>query len=162
MQIAREYFGTEPRLVGTKAWWNFACQASAAERASVGQKFHYDPDDYTSMSVFFYLTDEDVHSGPHVVVRATHRRKKLRHIWSLRRSQTDEEILRAYGTERTIALYGDVGFGFVEDGYCFHKGTQPESRDRLMLQLQYAVRDNGAASEEKHRAWLANAAINVV
>lgn len=155
-QIGRGYFGTEPVLVGTRAWWSFACGASAEQRVTAGQSFHYDVDDYLAMSVFFYLTDVDTSSGPHVTVRGSHRKRRMRDIWSPARTRSDEAVLGTYGAERLLTLCGPAGFGFLEDAFCFHKALHPETRDRLVIQVRYALHDYGVGSDETHRAWLAD------
>jgi hypothetical protein len=153
-QVLREYFGTEPRLVGMRAWWSFACDASRQERISAGQRFHYDVDDYLALSVFFYLSDVDLSAGAHSVIRGSHGRRRPRHVWTLSRSRTDEEMVKVYGAERIQTICGNSGTGFLEDSFCFHKGQEPTARDRLVFQLRYAFRDYGNQSDAVHREWL--------
>ena len=154
-QIARCYLGIEPVFVGMRAWWSFASGASADEQVRSGQRFHYDIEDYKALSVFFYLTDVDGDSGPHVCIRGSHKDKTLRHILSPVRRRTDDELLRIYGSERMLTMCGVAGFGFAEDTFCFHKGLHPRNRDRLILQLRYAMKDYGMGSDEKSQAWMA-------
>lgn len=155
LQIARGYFGTEPVFVGMRAWWSFAGPASRSAQLAAGQGFHYDLDDYRSMSVFLYLTDVDDSSGPHICFRGSHRSKKLSHVLSPLRRRSDEELLRTYGSDAMIRLCGPAGVGFAEDTFCFHKGLHPETNDRLTLQLRFAIRDYGRASDYANANWSA-------
>jgi len=154
-QLLREYFRTDPRLVGVPAWWNFACDSSHQERVNAAQEFHYDVDDYLALSVFFYLTDVDASAGPHIVVRGSHGRKRLRHVWSPSRCRTHREMLDVYGADRLQVICGQAGAGFVEDSFCFHKGQEPTGRDRLVFQLRYSLYDYGTGSDSAHREWMA-------
>jgi hypothetical protein len=153
LQLAREYFGTTPMLIGLRAWWSFACGGSSEGLSRAGQAFHYDIDDYRALSFFFYLTDVDEASGPHICIRGSHRRKKLRHVWWPLRSRTDAELARFYKSDQIVRLCGPAGFGFAEDTFCFHKGSKPDARDRLVLQLRYAIRCNRGASDEMSADW---------
>jgi len=153
--LLREYFRTQPRLVGMRAWWNFACDASHQDRINAAQEFHYDVDDYLALSVFFYLTDVDDSAGPHIVVRGSHGRKPLRHVLSLSRCRTHKEMLDIYGADRLQVICGQAGAGFIEDSFCFHKGQEPTARDRLVFQLRYALHDYGTGSDSAHREWMA-------
>jgi len=155
-RVGREYFDTEPVLVGVRAWWNFACGASGAQRNSAGQSFHYDMDDYLVLSTYFYLTDVDMFGGPHVCVRGSHGRKRFRHVWTPARVHTDEEVLGIYSADKILTLCGAAGYGFIEDAFCFHKGLHPETHDRLIVQIRYALHDYGLGSDEAHQVWAAD------
>lgn len=153
--VAAGYFRATPKLVGIRAWWVFACDASMRDRANVGQWFHYDVDDYLALSAFFYLSDVEPTSGPHVAVLGTHQWKSARHIWKLSRNRTDAEILQTYGVGRVRTICGRAGEGFLEDPFCFHKGQDPTGGDRLVLQLRFALYDYGTGADSAHRNWLA-------
>ncbi len=81
----------------------------------------------------FYLTDVDLSSSPHIYVKGSHKKKKLRHQFSILRDRDDQDIIDYYGRENVINICGSVGLGFAEDPFCFHKGTVPVSKDRLIL-----------------------------
>lgn len=68
-------------------------------------------------------------------------KKKLAHILSFFRRRSDQGIVEDYGAENVVPICGPAGFGFVEDTFCFHKATPPTRRDRLMLQIQFALND---------------------
>ena len=126
--IARGYFGSEPALIGARAWWSFAAAGEDGEVARNGQAFHFDLDGYRALSFFFYLTEVDMEGGPHIFVRGSHRRKRLSHLLSLHKSRPDAEIEAQYSSENIRPICGKAGTGFAEDTFCFHKGLIPQSR----------------------------------
>ncbi|PSO85260.1 MAG: hypothetical protein BRC41_08590, partial [Cyanobacteria bacterium QH_9_48_43] len=67
----------------------------------------------------------------------------LRHQFSLVRERNDAEIINYYGKENVETVYGKAGSGFVEDFYCFHKGTLPVYKNRLVLEVKFAMNDYG-------------------
>lgn len=46
-----------------------------------------------------------------------------------------------------ISICGTAGFGFIEDPFCFHKGTIPVCRDRLILEVKFASKNYEAATK---------------
>jgi hypothetical protein len=140
LAIAAKYLEREPAHQGNQLWWSFAGEKTYRERSRAAQLFHYDLDDYRFIKFFFYLTDVDEQSGPHVCVRGSHKRKNLSHLW-LRKRETDESIIDYYGQDSLVTICGQAGLGFVEDGLCFHKGMVPTHKDRLILQIEFATTD---------------------
>jgi hypothetical protein len=140
LAIAAKYLNTHPVHQGNRMWWSFPVNSSHSEQIKAAQCFHYDLDDYKFLKFFFYLTDVDHQSGPHVCVRGSHKRKNSSHIW-LRKRETDQDIINYYGQASLIEICGKAGFGFAEDPLCFHKGVPPTHKDRLMLQIEFATTD---------------------
>jgi hypothetical protein len=149
LAIAREYMGCEPVLLGARVWWSFATAASESHLAGLGQGFHYDLDGYSALAFFFYLTDVDESTGPHICARESHTNKPLRSLLSLYRGKTDTDIEKWYGKHRQVVLCGTAGYGFAEDIFCFHKGLHPDRADRLILQLRYGMRSYSSAHGTK-------------
>jgi hypothetical protein len=143
LAIVRKYLGTEPVLIGARMWWSLAGPSDSQQRKEAGQNFHYDIDGYGGLAFFFYLTDVKPSSGPHVYVRGTHVKKSWKHLVALHKARTDAEIDQSYGPENQIHLCGPAGSGFAEDIFGFHKGADPESVDRLIVQVRYGLRDYG-------------------
>jgi hypothetical protein len=141
-EAARRYIGPRARLKVSRLWWSFAGDIDAADRNEHAQRFHFDLDDYRFMKVFFYLTDVDKDAGPHVYVRGSHKGKKLSELFPMRRF-SDEEVEARYAADRIVSIEGRAGDGFVEDTFGIHKGAPPKSRDRLLLQFEFAVHDYG-------------------
>ncbi|MFZ0590313.1 MAG: hypothetical protein WAM39_07515 [Bryobacteraceae bacterium] len=145
--LARGYLRCEPSIVAARMWWSFATPTTADQQMENGQAFHFDLDGYRSVAFFFYLTEVGLDSGPHVCVRGSHKRKLWRHLLSLHKSRREEEIESAYPSKDILVLSGKEGEGFAEDTFCFHKGLAPRSRDRLLLQIRFALRDYGTGRD---------------
>jgi hypothetical protein len=148
LAIARKYLHTEPVLVGARMWWSLAGPANSEQKAGAGQSFHYDIDGYRGLAFFFYLTDVGREAGPHVFVRGTHMKKSWRHLLSIYKGRTDAEIEQSYGLENQVFLCGPAGSGFAEDIFGFHKGLDPETVDRLIVQVRFGLRDYGAGMND--------------
>jgi hypothetical protein len=157
LSIAARYLGTEPTLVGVNLFWSYPAAVPSDQRSYAAQMFHYDLDDFKFLKFFFYLTDVDEISGPHVAVKNTHRVKRFasfRERLKVRR-YSDAEISASYGGERIVTITGPAGTGFAEDTICIHKGLPPTGRERLILQFQYALNDWGVQRDEKDASELA-------
>lgn len=140
--IAANYLGAEPLFTDSRLWWTFATSEKNYDISKTASFFHYDVDDYNCIRFFFYLTDVDLESGPHILLRGSHRKKKLSHIISIGQRK-DKNVIDFYGDENVVTIDGKAGSGFVEDPFCFHKATRPTGKDRLLLQLRYATKDYG-------------------
>lgn len=145
LAIAAKFLGTTPVHVATELWWSFPVAGTPHEQLKAAQVFHYDLDDYRFIKFFFYLTDVDLGSGPHILLRGSHKNKKLSHqLLGVRcASKDDKEIVECYGAENLVTICGPAGLGFVEDSTCFHKGTLPTEKERLLLQIEYAITNYG-------------------
>ena len=141
MAIAAKYLGAAPVYIGSELMWSFPYSATWKQKLKQAQVFHYDLDDYRSIKFFFYLTPVSPTTGAHVCVQGSHRNKKLRHQILGQRcaSISDKKLIREYDSENVLKICGPASFGFVEDTCCFHKGAVPETGDRLMLQLEFAL-----------------------
>ncbi len=149
LAIARAYLGAEPVAINPRMWWSFAGDWSHQQRVSEGRAFHYDLDDYRAVAFFFYLSDvEDAGSGPHVCVPGSHLRKPLHFLVSPFKSRTDAQIAAYYGADRITTVSGKAGSGFAEDLFCYHKGQDPTTTDRLLLQIRFRYRVYGNVSNE--------------
>ncbi|MBV6623409.1 MAG: phytanoyl-CoA dioxygenase family protein [Rivularia sp. (in: Bacteria)] len=147
LEIASKYLGTKPTFTGTRLWWIFPVNEASYNPMRIASYFHYDVDDYNSLRFFFYLTDVNVNSGPHIYVRGSHRNKSFTNLISPFKQCSDEEIANYYGEENIVSICGEAGFGFAEDTFCYHKAARPKSRSRLILQLQYAMNDYGVHND---------------
>ena len=148
LAIAREYLRSEPVLLSARMWWSLAGPADSQQLNAAGQHFHYDIDGYRGLTFFFYLTDVGLTGGPHVYVRGTHLKKSWKHLFSLFKARTDAEISNKYGPENQIFLCGPAGSGFAEDIFGFHKGMDPETGDRLIVQVRYGIQDYGTGNDD--------------
>ncbi|MFN6567628.1 hypothetical protein [Dendronalium sp. ChiSLP03b] len=74
--IAAKYMKTEPIFTDARLWWTFAVNEKNYDFTKTASFFHYDPDDYSCLRFFFYLTDVDLQSGPHICISGSHIKKK--------------------------------------------------------------------------------------
>jgi hypothetical protein len=138
--IAARYLAADPILISSRLWWSFPARRiddAALNRASQ-ERFHFDMNDWRSLKFFFYLTDVDRESGPHVYVRGSHRRRRIRHQLTLYVGKSTDDITRFYGTEPIVRIHGPAGFGFAEDPFGFHMGTVAH-RPRLMAEVEFGI-----------------------
>jgi hypothetical protein len=139
--IAAAYLRTPPVLISTRLWWSFPSPGADddAMRLAAQNRFHSDINDWRSVKFFFYLTEVDAESGPHMMVRGTHWRRPLRHQLSFFTGRTGEDLAETYGMDRISTICGPAGFGFAEDPFTFHTGTTVRRGRRLILQIEYGV-----------------------
>jgi hypothetical protein len=142
LKIARGYLGGHPMHQGTELRWSFATNLSEFDKLRTNQTFHYDLDDYCAMKFFFYLTDVGIDDGPHICIVGSHKSKKFLHKL-LRGIYNEEETINFYKKENVKVICGNSGYGFVEDIFVIHKGLTPVKHDRLILIIEYALRDYG-------------------
>lgn len=145
LAIAAKFLGTPPVHIGTELLWSFPTPATKTQQLKAGQVFHYDLDDYKFIKFFFYLTDVDLSNGAHVCIRGTHKNKKFFHqlIGVRCAGRNEQKLINSYGAENVFTICGKAGFGFVEDAICFHKATPPASKERLLLQIEFAINNYG-------------------
>lgn len=141
LAIAEQYFGRPPRYVSSELIWSFPTSTTLFQQLQAAQVLHCDIDDYSCIKFFFYLTDVDELSGPHIYLRSSHKHKPLRHQILGKRcaSIPDQTLIDHYGSENLISLCGPAGYGFVEDIFGFHKGSPPQQHNRLLLQIEFAT-----------------------
>ena len=139
LQIAHDYLNYWPTKIERYMSWTLASHLSEEETRRLNQPvvYHYDlPPGFNSCRIYFYITDVDTASGPHVMIEGSHDKKPL--SWLLAPcQQTDDAVHDHYGRENEIVIEGKRGLGFFQDPYCFHKATTPITRDRLLLQIRY-------------------------
>jgi hypothetical protein len=142
LKIAKTYLGGPPIHQGTRLRWSFATNLSDFEKFKLNQTFHYDLDDYCAIKFFFYLTDVGTTDGPHICISGSHKSKKFLHKL-LRGIYNEDEMIKLYQKDSVKSIYGNSGYGFVEDIFIIHKGLTPIQNDRLILIIEYALRDYG-------------------
>ncbi|OWW02338.1 hypothetical protein ATY81_22085 [Rhizobium sp. R72] len=140
IDIARHYLGGEAKLITTRTWWSFPTKsASEADLSRASFKFHFDLDDWRMLKFFFYLSDVDADAGPHVYVKGSHNRRRLKHQLTLLVGHSAEEVLGFYGEQNAVTMTGKAGTGFVEDPFGFHMGTLAKHTPRLMMEVGFGV-----------------------
>ena len=137
LAIAERYFGAEPRLAYFALWWSAVL--SRKPMAHMAQLFHADLAHIKWLKTFVYVTDVTDGTGPHSFVKGSHKADRegfeLRQRGLLRLS--DEDVLKAYGEDRVVDLVGPRGTVFIADTRGFHKGHNPRTGHRLVLQVYH-------------------------
>ncbi|HTV48098.1 MAG TPA: hypothetical protein VMG59_06605 [Phycisphaerae bacterium] len=136
--VCRRYLGYVPLHVDVNLYWSFAAKLNLEERRKFNQtvEYHFDVHDFNFCYAHFYITDCDENSGAHVMVRGSHRHKKL--SWLLGSARKgDAEVNAAYPAKDILVIKGRAGTGFIEDTSCYHKAIAPVERDRLLFQIRY-------------------------
>ena len=140
--IAAQYLGQEPKYHRGELLWSFPRISTYAEKMSLAQVMHCDINDYRTVKFFFYLTDVDSDSGPHIYLKGSHLNRSLwhqilgQHIASI----PDEVLIQKYGSDRRRTIYGSAGFGFAADPYTLHQGSTPHKKPRLLLQFEFGIK----------------------
>lgn len=147
LDIAQRHLGGLPVLDSVAMWWSTPHLDQAADE--IAQTYHIDYDRVRWLKVFIYLTDVTPENGPHVFVRHSHLRESRR-AELIGRGYVripDEDVQRVYRPDEIVTICGPGGTVLFEDTSGFHKGTMPESRERLMLEFQFSCNLFGANYE---------------
>ena len=141
VEIATRYLKTKACLINARMWWSFRVEDldEGVLTLAAQNLLHFDMDDWSSIKFFFYLTDVDVDSGPHVYLRRSHRRKRLRDQFTIFLGKPVSEVIDFYGRDNLVTICGPAGFGFVEDPFGFHMGTVTQKGPRLVLEIEYGI-----------------------
>ncbi|MGV1827766.1 hypothetical protein [Agrobacterium vitis] len=140
IDIAKNYLGGQAQLITTRLWWSFPTAATEKDRSMASlDKFHFDLDDWRMLKFFFNINSVDEGTGPHIYVKGSHRRRRLKHQLTLLVGHPAEEVLDYYGKDSAVTLTGPAGSGFVEDPFGFHMGTVPTAKPRLMMEVGFGV-----------------------
>lgn len=136
LKIAQDYLGTAPILDFVAMWWHTKSPSPDKEAA---QYFHFDMERLRWIKFFFYLTDVNEESGPHVFVPKSHLDHGL--PFSLRSKGytrlEDSQVDRVFPRMSWKVFTGPIGSMIVEDTRGLHKGKHVENGDRLVFQLQF-------------------------
>ena len=140
LQIASTYLRYYPTQITCHLTWSLASIFSESEvqKQYPASNFHYDIAGYNFATAYFYITPVlEESSGPHVMIKGSHKRKPL---WMLLKSgrHSNESVYAYYGKEDEVLIRGKAGFGFFQDPSCIHKVKAPTSQNRLLLQIRYS------------------------
>ena len=140
-EIASQYLKRKPHIISCRMWWSFPADRFDEHllRRVSQNRLHFDMNDWSSVKFFFYLTDVDVASGPHVYVRRSHRRKRLRDQFTFFVGKPMSKVVNFYGAGNFVTICGPAGFGFAEDPFGFHMGTVAQKEPRLILEIEYGL-----------------------
>ena len=154
LAAAEAHLGCVPTIYGAYLWWSFGGHPTIGPQ---NNSLHRDGDDVGFCTLFVYLSDVDLDSGPHVFIRMTHRGEAMERLMASgppRRVIVDgrEEDLKGlncrigylndplYETVFSRAverLCGPAGTAMLIDTYGLHKGELPRKGDRLIFMVRY-------------------------
>lgn len=139
VSVVSHYIGSAAVLSAAKIWY------SPNEQLLEGrsQQYHLDNEDVRQLKVFIPIRDIDIDSGPMYAFPARESEAMLRDMFAdgtaKRRTQklTDEQLLsHAQGEGKPLlGKRGDVIL--VDTSRCYHYGSRPAPKPRLLLMLQY-------------------------
>ena len=147
IDIAREYFNSEPIFDMPAMWWSTPLGKGPSSQAA--QLYHYDLDRVKWLKIFFYLTDVNDFNGPHQYIEKSHKinSKPLELLSKGYERISDDEIKNHYSIDSFKVIKGLMGSAFAADTLCWHKGAKLTEGNRLVLEMNYASSLLGTYSE---------------
>ena len=174
ISLAEQYLGCVPTIYSLNIWWS---RPARDEGTRTTQSFHRDIDDYKFLSLFIYLSDVTMETGPHQYAIGTHTKEGLAKILvqslnlrdtgelkKIQRSQEFKKVLASLNRgqsdlapEHAESIIGDnyksyigpAGTGLIISPAGFHKGLTPRSDSRLMLWVRYGTHENAAVLKDQ-------------
>ncbi len=126
------YFGEVPVISRADLWWSPPNESKAES-----QLYHYDGEDKSQLKVILLVNDVDMDTGPFTFVDAIASGK----VGTTRRHSArldDESVEAVAGKPAVTALTGSAGsVGIVDTSRCLHYGSRGNSKERLLLMLQF-------------------------
>ncbi|MCP5080126.1 MAG: hypothetical protein GY948_00320 [Alphaproteobacteria bacterium] len=130
--LASHYFGQVPVLSRADLWWSPPNESKAES-----QLYHYDGEDKSQLKIILNVVDVDENTGPFTFLPAGASEKigrNRRHSARL----DDDAVEETMGREAVTRLTGPAStVGAVDTSRCLHYGSRGNSRDRLILMLQF-------------------------
>ena len=135
IKIAAKYFGAVPVLSSVRLWWT-----PPNDMVTASQLFHCDREDQKQFKLLINVFDTTPETGPFTFIPAdmsARLKKKIRYSYKNYRLP-DESIEAAGGLDATVPLIGPPGAAAcVDTSRCLHYGSRGNTRDRLVLMIQY-------------------------
>ena len=140
IDIANSFLG-KIRNIKIMLTWATVCETNDDWREKYGQTvtYHFDVYGLHYIYFFFYLTNCNINSGAHQLIRGSHVKKKFfKHLIGSTK-KTETQLKNDYNLNDFINIEGVAGQGFVEDTSCFHRALPPKNKPRLALQFRYSI-----------------------
>lgn len=134
LSVVREYFGFEPTLHSCCVAVDIPGEKITDNAYQEG--FHYDIAGIKSLNVFIYLTDVDGSSLPHVVIKGSHRGKRVRDLY--KGYLTSGDAKKLYGDAITT-LTGSAGTVIFENTEAFHRRGELGEKGRVFVNILYTA-----------------------
>ncbi len=130
--LASHYFGQVPVLSSVNLWWS-----PPNESMAESQLYHYDGEDKSQLKIILNVVDVDENTGPFTFLTAG----ASEQIGNSRRHSArldDDAVESTVGREAVSSLTGPAGtVGAVDTSRCLHYGSRGNSRERVILMLQF-------------------------
>ena len=142
LQIASDYLGEIPVLMGVKLW---CTPASDLENLKGSQMFHRDGKRWLLRRAKFLINMDDVDKdcGPFTFLPADVSQRVSESIGSMKDQSrvSDDLVYRVAKPSDNVSLIGPAGTAAVVDSSrCFHFGARVRRGERLMLQFHFLGR----------------------
>ena len=139
LNLVNNYLGYINKIE-SKVQWSTVCNTTNDWREENGQTvtYHYDVHDLNFVYVFFYLTDCNITSGAHQIIKGSHVKKNFFTHLVGSAKQTEKDLKQYFIEDKFITVEGQKGSGFIEDTSCFHRALPPLDKPRLTLQIRYS------------------------
>lgn len=134
-QVAQGYIGCRPVLTSITLWLD-----TVHDGKFDAHIYHYDNDGPAFLKFFIYLSDVDIDSGAHTYIQGSQGHIKPPQFHRSQRYNRDE-LLRHYGDANEMVFSAPAGTIIAEDTAGFHRGMDPTTRPRLLMQIEYAALD---------------------
>lgn len=145
--LATDYFGCDPILHTMQQWIS---PAMGKVLSGAGQLYHFDVSNLKWMNVFIYLTDVTPDTGPHCLIRGSHRVTDIPSAplrWKGVVRLSDAEVDAAYPKDRHVEVCGKRGTVLCVDTRTCHKGMHPLMAERRIMALYYVNSTFGVSGE---------------
>lgn len=150
LAISQAYLGVKPKFSDLSLCWSTVF--ARIPSSDMAQIFHCDSSHMKWLKFFVFVTDVTEGSGMHTFVRGSHKRdfegRALRQRGIVRLS--DEDVYKAYGSDKIFNLVGPRGTAFIADTRGFHKGNRHTTSHRLIMQA-YLI--NSFFPDEGKKKW---------
>lgn len=145
INLIGSHLGCVPTLSGINLFWTFA--TSEPGNVSV---FHRDQNGFGSVSIYVFLTEVDLDSGPHQYVRGSADYETCRVVMNEELNKPVEldqffsppwasDLVDDVFGQRVTTVTGPSGTTFLTDGYGLHRGVLPNKQDRLLFLAVYSL-----------------------
>lgn len=144
-------FALQPRIAGlARQYLRVPCRLSevtvmldrpTTEAPRESQNWHRDPDDWSQLSVFLYLSDVGTDTAPFCYVPLNESRKLYGRVGRFRQFETwhvipDAVMERFVPREHWTEVVGPTGtVTFIDSAACYHRGKRSVAGPRLSLHL---------------------------
>lgn len=142
LEVASSYFGTAPVLSCIALLWSVP--TDTAETIISSQHYHLDGEDVRQLKLFLNVWKHDDANGPLTYFPASTSARILQSVdrgTKLNAGSTkfdDSQVLSGSSGQHPVRVVGDSGSGvFLDTSRCIHFGSRHNSKERLMLMLQY-------------------------